>query len=149
MLKIGITGQAGFVGTHLFNTLSLYKDQYELIEFCDEYFESSSSLENFVRRCDVIVHLAAMNRHNDPEVLYSTNIELTGKLIKALENTGTVKHVLFSSSVQEERNNHYGRSKKKGREMLTAWAEKSNVSFSGLIIPMYLVHLDTLIIIPL
>jgi len=135
MLKIGITGQAGFVGTHLFNTLSLYKDQYELIEFCDEYFESSSSLENFVRRCDVIVHLAAMNRHNDPEVLYSTNIELTGKLIKALENTGTVKHVLFSSSVQEERNNHYGRSKKKGREMLTAWAEKSNVSFSGLIIP--------------
>jgi len=135
MLKIGVTGQSGFVGTNLFNTLSLNKDQYEPIEFRDEYFASSSALGNFVRQCDVIVHLAAMNRHNDPEVLYNTNIELTNKLITALENAGTVKHVLFSSSTQEERDNHYGMSKKKGREMLAAWAEKNNASFSGLIIP--------------
>jgi len=135
MLKIGITGQAGFVGTHLFNTLSLYKDQYELIEFRDDYFASSAILENFIKQCDVIVHLAAMNRHNDPEVLLNTNIELTNKLITALESAGTVKHVLFSSSTQEERDNHYGISKKKGRVMLAVWAEKNNASFSGLIIP--------------
>ena len=135
MLRVGITGQAGFVGTHLFNTLLLYKDRFDPIEFKDEYFDSAAALEDYTRKCDVIVHLAAMNRHNDPEVLYNTNIELTNKLIKALEKTSSVSHVLFSSSIQEERDNHYGRSKKIGREMLEAWAEKNKTNFSGLIIP--------------
>ena len=135
MLKVGITGQAGFVGTHLFNTLSLYKDRFEPVEFKDEYFDSAAVLEDYVSKCDVIVHLAAMNRHNDPEVLYNTNIELTKKLINAIKKSNSVKHVLFSSSIQEERDNHYGRSKKIGREMLEAWAEKNNTSFTGLIIP--------------
>lgn len=135
MLKIGITGQAGFVGTHLFNTLSLFKDKYEPIEFRDEYFESQSVLKNFVDNCNVIVHLAAMNRHDDPDVLYQTNIKLTENLIAALETTQSVKHVLFSSSIQEELENHYGRSKKEGREMLASWAERNDSSFSGLIIP--------------
>jgi len=135
MLKIGITGQSGFVGTHLFKTLSLVKDKYQPIEFRDDFFDSTSVLEDFVSKCDVIVHLAAMNRHNDPEVLYKTNIELTKKLINALEKTNSAKHVLFSSSIQEERDNHYGRSKRIGREMLETWAKKNNASFSGLIIP--------------
>jgi len=135
MLKIGITGQAGFVGTHLFNTLSLNKDKYEPIEFRDEFFDSSAQLEDFVSKCDVIVHLAAMNRHNDPEVLFKTNIELTEKLIGALENTKKVNHVLFSSSIQEDRDNHYGRSKKVCRELMASWAENNDKNFSGLIIP--------------
>ena len=33
MLKIGITGQNGFIGTHLFNTIGLLKDDFEIIEF--------------------------------------------------------------------------------------------------------------------
>ena len=33
MLKIGITGQNGFIGTHLFNTIELLKDDFEIIEF--------------------------------------------------------------------------------------------------------------------
>ena len=31
MLKVGITGQNGFIGTHLFNTLGLFKDEFERI----------------------------------------------------------------------------------------------------------------------
>ena len=135
MLKVGITGQAGFVGTHLFNALSLNKDNYDPIEFRDEYFDSPAQLEGFVSQCDVIVHLAAMNRHNDPEVLFKTNIELTEKLIGALENTKKVNHVLFSSSIQEDRDNHYGRSKKVCRELMASWAENNDKNFSGLIIP--------------
>jgi len=135
MLRIGITGQSGFVGTHMFNTLGLYSDKYEPIPFDDDLFLSQSALEEFVNQCDVIVHLAAMNRHSDPEVLYNTNIELTKCLISALNSSSSVKHVLFSSSTQEERENHYGRSKKVGREMLEAWAKDNNASFSGLIIP--------------
>jgi UDP-2-acetamido-2,6-beta-L-arabino-hexul-4-ose reductase len=81
------------------------------------------------------VHLAAMNRHNDPEVIYNTNIGLVKKLIAACEVTESKPHILFSSSTQEERDNPYGKSKKEGRELLEKWALNNNVQFTGLIIP--------------
>lgn len=135
MIKIGITGQAGFVGTHLFNTLGLHPDKFERIPFEDNYFQDKLKLKAFVISCDVIVHLAAMNRHNEPDVIYKTNIGLVKQLIKASEETKSTPHILFSSSTQEERDNLYGKSKKEGRKLLEKWADKNNASFSGLIIP--------------
>jgi UDP-2-acetamido-2,6-beta-L-arabino-hexul-4-ose reductase len=133
--RIGITGQIGFVGTHLFNFLGLYKEEFELVPFKDEFFSDYNVFKDWVKQCDVIVHLAAMNRHNDPEVLYKTNIELVEKLIKAMEETGNAPHVLFSSSSQEERDNPYGKSKRHGRELLISWAKKNNAKFTGMVIP--------------
>ena len=134
-IKIGITGQAGFIGTHLFNTLGLYPDKYKRIPFDDNYFQSKDRLELFVKECDVIIHLAAMNRHHDPEVIYQTNIGLVRQLIDVLEKTKSSPHVLFASSTQEERDNLYGKSKKEGRELLETWADKNSGQFTGFIIP--------------
>ena len=135
MIKIGITGQAGFVGTHLYNTLGLYPNEFERIDFQRSFFDNETSLDTFVSQCDVIVHLAALNRHNEPQVIYDTNIGLVEKIINALTKTNSKAHVLFSSSTQEERDNLYGKSKKEGRELMIGWAEKSGGKFSGLIIP--------------
>lgn len=135
MIKIGITGQAGFVGTHLYNTLGLHPDKFERIPFEDAYFQDEMKLKNFVSSCDTIVHLAAMNRHNDPEVIYNTNIGLVKQLIKACEDTQSTPHILFSSSTQEERDNLYGKSKKEGRQLLEQWAMTNHAQFTGLIIP--------------
>ena len=76
-----------------------------------------------------------MNRHNDPEVLYQTNIGLVKQLIGACEATKSTPHILFSSSTQEERDNLYGKSKKEGRELFEKWANNNNAQFTGLIIP--------------
>jgi UDP-2-acetamido-2,6-beta-L-arabino-hexul-4-ose reductase len=135
MIKVGITGQSGFVGTHLFNTLGLYPDKFERIPFDDSIFEDESRLNGFVQSCDVIVHLAAMNRHNDPKVIYDTNIRLVRQLISACEVTESKPHVLFSSSTQEERDNLYGKSKREGRELFENWALKNDAKFTGLVIP--------------
>lgn len=135
ILKIGITGQPGFVGTHLYNTLGLSPNQFERIPFEDAYFSDESKLKAFVKSCDAIVHLAAMNRHNDPEVLYQTNIGLVKQLIEACEAINSTPHILFSSSTQEEQDNLYGRSKKEGRQLLEQWAERNQAQFTGLIIP--------------
>lgn len=133
-MKIGITGQSGFMGTHLYNFLGL-QEGVERIPFEDHYFENQETLQNWVKQCDAIVHLAAMNRHGDPQVIYDTNIHLVKTLIDALEKTGSKPHVLFSSSTQEEKDNLYGKSKKDGRKLFKHWAEKNNASFTGLIIP--------------
>lgn len=135
MLRIGITGQAGFVGTHLYNTIGLYPEKYQRIDFKDEFFDNKEQLGAFVKQCDVIVHLAAMNRHNDPEVLYNTNINLVKCLISACEATKSTPHILFSSSTQEERDNLYGKSKREGRKLLEEWADRNTGQFTGLIIP--------------
>ena len=135
MLKIGITGQAGFIGTHLYNTLGLFTEEFKRIDFHKEYFEDQVQLNNFVSQCDVIVHLAAMNRHNDPQVIYEINISLVQKLIQALLETKSKAHVLFSSSTQEEKDNLYGKSKKEGRQLMINWATNVGGKFTGLIIP--------------
>lgn len=135
MLSIGITGQAGFIGTHLFNQLNLHTNEFKTIDFKDEYFENHDVLTDWVDKCDVIVHLAAMNRHHDPEILYNTNIELVRKLVNAMKDSDSKAHVIFSSSTQEEKDNLYGKSKKNGREILYNFAIKNNSGFSGLVIP--------------
>ena len=133
-MKIGITGQTGFMGTHLYNFLGL-QENVERIPFEDDYFKHAEELQNWVQECDVIVHLAAMNRHGDPQVIYDTNIRLVKTLIDALEKINSTPHVLFSSSTQEERDNLYGKSKKDGRALLEQWAMRNDARFTGFIIP--------------
>jgi UDP-2-acetamido-2,6-beta-L-arabino-hexul-4-ose reductase len=135
MIHIGITGQPGFVGTHLYNELGLYPDEFQRIPFEDAYFQSEEQLRAFVRSCDVIVHLAAMNRHPDAQVLHDTNVRLVEQLIAAMEAEQVTPHVLFSSSTQEERDNEYGRSKRAGRALFEAWATRTGASFTGMVVP--------------
>jgi len=134
MKRIGITGQAGFVGTHLFNLLKTKQD-VTAIPFEDEYFGKPALLVEFVKQCDIIVHLAAVNRCDSQEELYETNIRLVNQLIEAMQTANVAPHVIFSSSTQEERDNLYGKSKREGREKLFAWAENNNTLFTGLVIP--------------
>lgn len=135
MIKVGTTGQTGFVGTHLFNSLNLDKEHFETIPFEDRFFSDSNLLEEWVSKCDVIVHLAALNRHNNAAVIYNTNILLVNQLISACHKTHSTPHILFSSSTQEDKDNMYGKSKKKGRKLLEEWADKNAAQFTGLVIP--------------
>lgn len=133
-LKVGITGQNGFIGYHVTQHLRLTPDEYELIPFEKNFFEDEDKLQAFVKECDVIVHLAAMNRGDEKEI-YETNISLVQKLIKAMEATSTTPHIIFSSSTQETRDNPYGNSKRIGAELFSEWAEKNNAVFTHMVIP--------------
>lgn len=134
-IKVGITGQNGFVGKHLYNTLGLSPEEFERIEFQKEFFEEESKLDAFVSQCDVIVHLAAMNRHESEQFIYETNVALANQLVESLRRTGSKAHVLMSSSTQEERDNLYGKSKREGREAIVNWANENGGKVTGLIIP--------------
>jgi UDP-2-acetamido-2,6-beta-L-arabino-hexul-4-ose reductase len=135
MIKIGITGSKGFIGYHLYQTLAMQKDEFSLIEFDRSFFEDQKKMDVFLSSCDVIVHLAALNRHNDPQFIYDTNISLVKSLVASLKSTASKPHLIISSSTQEERDNLYGKSKKEGRLLFSEWANQSGGSLSGLIIP--------------
>lgn len=134
MIRIGITGQYGFVGYHLYQTIK-YCTDFQIVNFEKAYFTHEAGLDAFVSKCNVIIHLAAMNRHMDAQVIYDTNVSLVQKLIEALKRTNSKPHVLMSSSIQEDRDNLYGKSKKYGRELLESWAKDVGAKFTGLLIP--------------
>jgi UDP-2-acetamido-2,6-beta-L-arabino-hexul-4-ose reductase len=135
MIKVGVTGSNGFIGWHLCRTLELDSNKFSVIEFKRDWFSNDAELDLFVSQCSVIIHLAGLNRHSDEEAIYSTNIELTNKLIQSFNRTAYKGHIIFSSSIQEERNNVFGNSKKVSRELFTNWAIDSGANFKGLIIP--------------
>ncbi len=135
MTRIGITGPTGFIGTHLFHSINLFPDEFTPVPCPDEWFDNPAALRDFAASCDVIVHLAAVNRHPDPEELYQTNLRLADRLIAALDAAGATPHLLFSSSVQEALDTPYARSKREGRERLAAWARRAGATFTGLVIP--------------
>lgn len=134
-MNIGITGQSGFVGYHLYNTIKYCYKDLNLIEFKDEYFENDEILKNFLKRCDAVVHLAALNRHNDEEMIFKTNIGLVEKLIRLMTENNLKPHILFASSIQEYKDNPYGRSKKIGRKLLEKWSKENDANFTGMILP--------------
>jgi UDP-2-acetamido-2,6-beta-L-arabino-hexul-4-ose reductase len=135
MKRIGITGQNGFIGQHLYNTLGLFPERFGRVSFKKDFFTDESLLDEFVANCDVIVHLAGMNRSTDAGTIYTTNLLLTNQLVAALKRTDSKAHVIFSSSRQEEQDNMYGKSKKEARNILSTWASGNGSVFTGMIIP--------------
>lgn len=135
MKTIGITGQSGFIGSFLRNYLLFVEPKkFKVVEFEDSFFNKQEKLESFVKKCDVVIHLAGMARGEEAEV-YNTNIELTSKLIDALEKTDSKPQVLFASSTHEKSKSGFGRAKKESRKAFATWAKRNKAQFVGLIIP--------------
>ena len=135
-MKIGITGQNGFVGWHLSQTIKYYhSNDFQLIPFERIFFSNPDSLDNFVLKCDCIVHLAGLNRAEDERQIREVNIALSKQLTESFKRVNFNGKLIFSSSAQEENNSSYGSSKKEARHVFINASKKVGFQFSGLIIP--------------
>lgn len=134
MIRIGITGQSGFIGSHLAKYVTERSDTL-LVPFEDVFFADEGKLRGFVKECDVIVHLAAASRMPSEDELYNLNVGLVQKVIDAMEAEKVTPHVMFSSSTHETRDTAYGRAKLEGRKRFEAWAQKAGAAFTGFIFP--------------
>lgn len=135
-LRIGITGESGFLGSYVRIAVMQLADAFTHVPFFDEFFEDTARLDDFAGACDVIVHLAAMNRTaGDQEEIYETNMRLVHLLCDALKRRPGATHVIFASSTQEVRDTPYGRSKREGREVLLHWADNAGATCTSMSIP--------------
>ncbi len=135
MIKVGVTGNNGFIGKHVCNNLRLLADQFELIDFKRAYFDDSNSLNDFVQSCDVIIHLAGINRHDDIQFLHDTNVSITEKLLGACNSVQAKPKIIFSSSSQQKQDNLYGKSKKTSADLISHWSVSNASASTILIIP--------------
>ncbi|PWM75813.1 MAG: capsular biosynthesis protein [Bacillota bacterium] len=135
MKKILITGAKGFVGKNLTVTLNAIKEgkdktfplspDFELL--CYDIDSDKSLLDEYCRECDFVVHLAGINRPQDPAEFMKGNFGFTDELLDTLAKYGSKAPVILSSSIQAELENDYGKSKKAGEERLFQYGEEHGV----------------------
>lgn len=116
-MKIGITGAAGFIGSHL--AAACARRGWQVVAGGREIFADARSMADFVCKSDRIVHLAGLSRHPDGEYLYRTNMELTAMLDRALR--AAPRPIYFASTTHDVlKDLPYHRSKRDGRALLEA-----------------------------
>jgi len=133
MKKIVITGAGGLLGTHMQILLSTRED-IEVVALNREAFGDKAALHAALKNSDVIFHFAGVNRATDEEIS-SGNPGLATALIDALAECGETPWVLYSSSIQQDQDNVYGRSKKAAADLLSAWAREREATFTNLVLP--------------
>ena len=134
-MNIGITGQSGFIGSHLTKHIKYKKKELNIIPFNRVFFDSKIKLNSYVKKVEVLIHLAGLNRHKNQNYIFEKNLELARKLVSSFKSTNSRPHLIFASSTQERENNKYGKSKLQCKVIFEEWAKKNNGKVSTLIIP--------------
>jgi len=114
-MNLLVTGANGFVGKNLVAELK-NKGYNDIFEFTRE--SDPSLLEKYTKECDFVFHLAGVNRPIDEKEFMKGNFDLTSQLLELLKKHNNKAPVLLTSSIQAEKDNPYGRSKKAGEDLL-------------------------------
>ena len=126
-MNIGITGSDGFIGKHLVVTLKGKKNLKLSYFNLPEYnLLNPDSLKRFVKNKDVIIHLAAINRGTNTEVIVGT-VVATYNLISVMEQYKSRAKLIFLSSIQAETDTIYGQSKKLTEIILEDFSQRTKI----------------------
>ena len=108
-MRVLVTGADGFIARNLIVRLGEQTD-WEVLRFSRQTPEAS--LRELVAQADAVIHLAGVNRPPSPDDFAVGNTGLTELLCEHLNAAGRAIPVIFSSSIQAEMDNPYGRSKR-------------------------------------
>lgn len=121
-MKILVTGARGFVGKNLIAELNNrgYKEIYEFDIDTDK-----SLLNEYAKNCEFVFHLAGVNRPKDEKEFMEGNFGFTSELLNLLKKHNNKAPILITSSIQAERDNPYGNSKRAGEELLLNYSKET------------------------
>jgi UDP-2-acetamido-2,6-beta-L-arabino-hexul-4-ose reductase len=114
-MKVLVTGANGFIGKNLVVHLR-ERQGVEVLGFVRG--DSAADLAAKVAQVDFVFHLAGVNRPKDEEEFAQGNRDLTAALCDAIRVSGRAIPVVYTSSIQAERDNPYGTSKRGAEEAL-------------------------------
>ncbi len=133
MARIGITGAAGQLGRYTRARLERHHGM-EVLAADRTTFADRALLERFASHCDVIVHLAGVNRATEDEVREG-NLALGRAVVEACRAAGRGPDMIYSSSIQRDGESVYGKAKAAVADELRAFCEASGSVFTELVLP--------------
>jgi len=137
-MKILITGANGFIGKNLCTTLD-QDAKYELLKVDLE--TTDVELAGYLKECNFIFHLAGVNRPKDEKEFFEGNADFTAQITQSLQNynryNGKKVPIVFTSSIQVEKENPYGQSKKQAEGALIEYSKTTGV-------PVYIYRLNNI-----
>lgn len=122
-MKILVTGARGFVGKNLIAELNNrgYKDIYSF-----DIDTEKALLDEYTKNCEFVFHLAGVNRPKDEKEFMEGNFGFTSELLKLLKKNNNKAPILITSSIQAERDNPYGNSKRAGEELMFGYSNETS-----------------------
>jgi len=121
-MKILVTGANGFVGRNLIAELNNrgFNDIYKFDIDTDK-----TLLNEYAEKCEFVFHLAGVNRPKNEKEFMKGNFGFTSELLELLKKHNNKSSILITSSIQAERDNPYGNSKRAGEELLFDYSKES------------------------
>ena len=123
-MKILITGSNGFVGRNLTEFL---KTKPEIELYLYDRDNTLDELETFCHDCDIVVNLAGVNRTTNSAEFMQGNLGVIEDVVKLLIKNDKKVPIIYSSSIQAELENDYGKSKRVAEEFLFNYSKTNNV----------------------
>ena len=114
-MRVAITGAHGFLGWHLSCRLVATRG-IEPVRLGREDLSDAGRLRDVLTGVDTVIHVAGVNRAATDVEVERGNIALAEQLHDALGDRPV--HVVYANSVQCDRDNAYGRGKRRAAEIL-------------------------------
>lgn len=115
MKKVVVTGSQGFIGKNLIVRLGRF-DELEVVGLHRE--SSSEDFNSALNDCDLVYHLAGVNRPKEESEFISGNLDYTSQILEVLSKNTKNPTLVVSSSSQAEKENPYGTSKRMAEEAI-------------------------------
>lgn len=124
-MKILVTGAKGFVGKNL--VAELRNHGYEdILEY--DIDTDKSLLNKYTKECEFVYHLAGVNRPTNDNEFMEGNYGFTSELLKLLKESNNKSPILITSSIQADKDNPYGISKKAGEDLMFNYARETQTN---------------------
>ncbi len=119
MMRVVVTGAAGFVGRHVMLAMQA-REGVEVIGV--DRTTTPDALVSAVESADAILHIAGVNRPQDPTEFTTGNTELTRIICDVAARGARAPVLVLTSSIQATGTSDYGVSKRDAERCVEAWA---------------------------
>lgn len=121
-MNVLITGVKGFLGRNV--SLYLSARGYTILPY--DIDNRPDELPALLKQADAILHFAGVNRPLKAEEFLDGNVFFTKRLLEEVAASKKKIPLLFTSSIQAEKQNPYGVSKKAAEDLIFEFSKKEN-----------------------
>ena len=123
-MKILITGANGFIGKNLISELK--NRGFNELYLCNKN-TTKEELKKYTKDCNFVFHLAGANRPSNKEDFMKINSNFTELLLSNLKDNRNKCPILYTSSIQVELDNEYGKSKKTAEDKIIKYSKENDI----------------------